>query len=239
MSGFASTANRWTPIDRQARRDGECRERADRRRPARRSRAAVAANTAFELRMKPWSWAGDRASAAEHLPAVAQQRARRRAVAVAARRAPRRRSWRTGRAAAIAALKSCAAVRQRDPALLHPRRERAPRHRVERREDLVELDRRRDLRLRDRPAVRQLGAVLRARRELDVGLAEQRLLAQDRARVRRAAARTGCRSGSTALVRPVCRSSETETTLPTLTPEIRTSDSWASWTAWLNSALSR
>ena len=32
----------------------------------------------------------------------------------------------------------------------------------------------------------------------------------------------------TALVRPAVRSSETETTLPTLTPEIRTSDSCAS-----------
>ncbi len=35
----------------------------------------------------------------------------------------------------------------------------------------------------------------------------------------------------TAFVRPVWRSSETETTLPTLTPEIRTSDSCASCTA--------
>ena len=43
----------------------------------------------------------------------------------------------------------------------------------------------------------------------------------------------------TAFVSPVWRSSETATTLPTLTPEIRTSDCTPSWTASLNSTFMR
>ena len=68
--------------------------------------------------------------------------------------------------------------------LLHPDLERGPRVAVERAVDLVELHGRRDLRLGERAAVGERLGVRAPRRELDVGLAQQRLLAQDRARVR-------------------------------------------------------
>ena len=64
-------------------------------------------------------------------------------------------------------------------------RERRPGLGVERAEDLVELDRRGDLGLRQATAVGQLRPRAVARGELDVGLAEQGLLAQDRPRVAR------------------------------------------------------
>jgi hypothetical protein len=69
---------------------------------------------------------------------------------------------------------------------LHPRLERAPGVGVERAEDLVELDGRRHLAHRQ-PAVLGHGPRARgvARRQLDVRLAQQRLLAQDRPRVAR------------------------------------------------------
>ena len=68
---------------------------------------------------------------------------------------------------------------------LHPVLERRAGLRVEGAQDLVELDRVRHLRGGQRAALRdRLGGVA-ARRQLHVGLAQQRLLAQDRARVRR------------------------------------------------------
>jgi hypothetical protein len=69
--------------------------------------------------------------------------------------------------------------------LFDPLLERRPRGLVERGEDLVELDRLLHLRARDRAAVRQVALVRVTRRQLRVGLAEQRLLAQDELRVLR------------------------------------------------------
>src|SRR5258705_13651178 len=57
------------------------------------------------------------------------------------------------------------------------------RARVERLEDLVELDGRLHLSVSQPPAVLQTRALRRARGQLDVGLPEQCLLAQSRARV--------------------------------------------------------
>ena len=57
--------------------------------------------------------------------------------------------------------------------------------RVEDPQDLVELHRRLDLRAAQRGAVAERAVLAVAGRQLDVGLAEQRLLAQDRARVAR------------------------------------------------------
>ena len=79
-----------------------------------------------------------------------------------------------------ASLRSCAAALEACAELLHPHLEGVARARVEGAEDLVELDGRRHLR---RPAAaRPRGASRRsgARRQLDVRLAQQRLLAQDR-----------------------------------------------------------
>jgi hypothetical protein len=67
----------------------------------------------------------------------------------------------------------------------HPRLEGRPGRLVERAQDLVELDGLRHVAL-GQPAVLRHGLRrLRARRELDVGLAQQRLLAQDRVGVGR------------------------------------------------------
>ena len=81
-----------------------------------------------------------------------------------------------------------AAVTQRDRDVLLPGLERRPRRLVERTEDLVQLDGVRDLRPRQlaplrQGVLRQRAGVLGARGELDVGLPQQRLLAQDRAGV--------------------------------------------------------
>ena len=72
-----------------------------------------------------------------------------------------------------------------DRELVHPRAERVARARVERAEDLVELDRRRDLARGSAPPSGSFGGRRPAGRQLDVGLAEQRLLAQHRAGVAR------------------------------------------------------
>src|SRR5688572_864864 len=70
-----------------------------------------------------------------------------------------------------------------DAGLVEPLLEGLARVRVEDAEDLVELHRVVHVRPRQRAAVGELLASRRARRDLHVGLAEQALLAQDRARV--------------------------------------------------------
>ena len=90
-----------------------------------------------------------------------------------------------------------------------------------------------------RPPSGSFARALGAGRELDVGLAQQRLLAQDRLRVRRAAARTWRRARSSRASGPVFASGSIALTLPTGTPEIRTSASVASCDASANDALTR
>jgi hypothetical protein len=68
---------------------------------------------------------------------------------------------------------------QRGGRSLHPHLERVASARVEGAEDLVELDRIRDLSLGQGAALGQAGPLLVPRRQLDEGLAEQGLLAQD------------------------------------------------------------
>ena len=67
----------------------------------------------------------------------------------------------------------------------HPLAERGLGRVVERAQDLVELDRRLDLAVVEEGPIGQLARAPVPRRELHVGLAQQRLLAQDRARVPR------------------------------------------------------
>ena len=73
-------------------------------------------------------------------------------------------------------------------------------------------------------------------RELDVGLAQQRLLAQDRPRVRRQRRVAASRARSPRRSGPVFLSGSIVLTLPTGTPEIRTSASCASCVASANDA---
>ena len=79
-----------------------------------------------------------------------------------------------------------------------------------------------------------------ARRQLDVGLAQQRLLAQDRAGVLRAAARTCCRARASRPSGSGARGSTSFlTTLPTDTPATRTSASSPSCVASGNATFTR
>ena len=107
------------------------------------------------------------------------------------------------------------------------RTERSPRLGSKRLEDLVELD-------GLGHAARRPGTRRRARcppgacagRELDVGLAQQRLLAQDRPRVRRDGRELARRSRSSRSCGCRCAGSRSlSRTLPTLTPATRTSAS--------------
>ena len=223
ISGLAFVANRSSAVDRLPRRDRERRERLDRVAPARVSCAAVAANTAFELRMKPCSWAGERASRREHLAAVAQQRARRGVVATQHRQhrvdVGRERVQLGERGVEV-----LAAVGQRDRVLLLPdsRTPGGSPGRTSRGSG------------RAGPSARSARAGASRRRAASARSASR---ASARCRSRRAATsragsracrpaagRTGWSISITAFVRPVRRSSETAMTLPTLTPEIRTSD---------------
>ncbi len=82
------------------------------------------------------------------------------------------------------------------------------------------------------PVVRVAGG------ELDVGLAEQRLLPQDRPRVGRDRRELGVDLERRVGELPASESS-IALTLPTETPEIRTSDSTASWVASWNGTVTR
>ena len=101
--------------------------------------------------------------------------------------------------------------------------------RRERADDLVELGRRLDLRVRQPAALGDLRRAARARRQLHVGLAQQRLRAQDRPRVARQRRVLASSSSIVASVRWPCWASAT--TLPTGTPEMRTSACSASCVA--------
>jgi len=124
--------------------------------------------------------------------------------------------------------------------LLLPALERAPRLRVERREDLVELHGARHPRVGQRAAVPDRpGTAPVPRCELDVGLAEQRLLAQDRARVAGDGGELGLDS-IVASVRLRCFGSRSlARTLPTFTPATRTSASRPSCAASGNATFNR
>ncbi len=130
-----------------------------------------------------------------------------------------------------------AAAGDRDRAFLHPFLEGRARARVEGAEDLIELSRFGDVGTCQRAAVGQLRPICVARGQFDVGLAEQGLGAQDRPRAPRDRRvlvfdvdRRLRPAGRRATVRSFC-------TLPTETPEIRTSDCWASWVASLKGTL--
>ena len=135
-----------------------------------------------------------------------------------------------------------AAAVERDRRLLHPGLEGGAGGLVEGAEDLVELHRVGDLGRRQRAVLGQLSGRRVALGQLDVGLAEQRLLTAGSPGCPRGSARSRRRSRSS---RPRGRCSRPSSpssisfTLPTETLEIRTSDSTASWVASLNGTLTR
>ena len=89
------------------------------------------------------------------------------------------------------------------------------------------------------PPSASFGPLRRSRAQLHVGLAEQRLLAQDRARVLRRAARSARRSRSRRRSGRSARSARPSAPCPTFTPEMRTSASCASWVASGNATCTR
>ena len=133
-----------------------------------------------------------------------------------------------------------AAAPERDRRLLHPALERQPRRRVEGAEDLVELDRAR------RPGPSAQGPALRAAFGPVAGLAGRAARRRSRRAASSGAGSPGCCRGAArtwsrarASRRLARRRWVIDLTLPTETPEIRTSDSTASWVASLNGTLIR
>ena len=145
-------------------------------------RSAIVPKTVFELRIRPGQLAVARAERVEDDAGVADRAAATALLLVELLAAAvrvlgeRREVAERGVEVRAAALDP---LRER----LLPDLERLARPRVERAEDLVQLDGRRHLRVGQRAVLGQQCRALVAGRQLDVGLAEQRLLAQDRARV--------------------------------------------------------
>ena len=200
-------------------------------------RCAVVEKTWSELRIRELSWPRRSESALKTWPPLLTSCFDRHAAAYRARAAAGRRSRANGGSSPIAAEKSGAAALERERRLLHPGLEGRPGLGVEGAEDLVELDRVR------RPGPCGSVAALRQRR------VRPRCRGSARRRSRRAAssgaASPGCSPGSArtaasisivASARPSSASSML-LTLPTETPEIRTSDSTASCVASLKGTV--
>ena len=224
-------------IDRRARLGQERRERADRvgqRRVAvgrRLEQLVGVAHQPLQLRRRA-------RQCGEHLPAIAQQRRGRRLLAI------EHRQHRVDVGCERVQLRErgvelLAPVGQRDPSLLHPCLERPARLRAERVQDLIELDRGLHLALGQLTAVTQLGPVRVARRQLHVGLAQQRLLRAGSRGYSPAADRTDGRPGSPPASGRCGDRAPPRTRGRRSRPRSRTCALGASSVAWLNSTLNR